>query len=636
LSPSAGASCSILALQISKTWTQCLLNCDHSGNSFLSSHTFTMQSSLFSRLLGVVCCLTQASSTGLPQSQHSDAQGTPQVVTTTIAFRQHGLQDAEALLAQISDPASPMFGQYLDVAALALIRSQEDLFAPSHEAQSQANARLRDSGISVSKLRLHKDRALLRFDSVGDTLYEQLRLKLSGGVPRQLREHVEFIKSEKLSTLVLERRASPVSSVTTPHYNIAVSSSLKNCSESWTPSCIRRAYLHKFTAYCMLITSPELYGIPLDHKAAPNNSLGIFGLQDIYNQPDLDQFFAGYAQFTPEGTHPKINDVNGALNVSEYIDGEESLDLQMAYPIASGGMGNDFLDAVDGSYCTYDGGDDKENDPQYPAFQGFQGPAMCGTYNVTNVVSLSFAKDETEVPRHYLERQCHEWMKLALRGVTVIVGAGDRGVSGNFGCAVNPINNSASAFGPLFPGSCPYVTTVGATQVNFTNPGQQKEVSVYDKPHNFWSGGGFSNIHGRPSFQAQAVSQYLAKHDPHYPLGTFNASGRAYPDVALLGANVTMVDQGKVVVSGGTSAAAPLFAAMISRINDERLLAGKKAIGFLNRILYEHPEVFNDITEGSNPGCGTAGFEAAKGWDPVSGLGSPNFSQLRSLLVGLP
>ncbi|EME77426.1 uncharacterized protein MYCFIDRAFT_200693 [Pseudocercospora fijiensis CIRAD86] len=198
--------------------------------------------------------------------------------------------------------------------------------------------------------------------------------------------------------------------------------------------------------------------------------------------------------------------------------------------------------------------------------------------------------------RHYLERQCHEWMKLALRGVTVVVAAGDRGVSGNFGCAVNPVNESAEAFGPSFPGSCPYVTTISSTQVNFTN-GRQKEVAVYDKPHNFYAGGGFSNIHARPSFQSHAVSRYLAKHDPSYPSGTFNTSGRAYPDVALLGANVTMVDQGTVVVSGGSSTAAPLFAAMISRINDERLLAGKKAIGFLNQILYQHPEVFNDVSK---------------------------------------
>ena len=52
----------------------------------------------------------------------------------------------------------------------------------------------------------------------------------------------------------------------------------------------------------------------------------------------------------------------------------------------------------------------------------------------------------------------------------------------------------------------------------------------------------------------------------------------------------------EIVVSGGTSAAAPLFGAMINRINDERLLAGKKPIGFLNQILYQHPEVFTDVS----------------------------------------
>ncbi|KXS94667.1 hypothetical protein AC578_4884 [Pseudocercospora eumusae] len=590
-----------------------------------------MQSLWLLGFLGFICGSTQASPTAFSQPKKNDVYEKRQSVKTTIAFRQPGLQDAEALLAQISDPASPMFGQYLDASAI------ENIFTPSDQARQHVIDWLRHSGIPLSELQLHKDRALLQFHTFGNALSEQLGLVLTGEttqvidyeVPHLLRDHVEFIKSDKRSTW-LERRASPA---TAPPYTMAVPTSLKNCSESWTPSCIR-----------------QLYDIPLTHNAAPNNSLGMFGLQDIYNQSDLDQFFAGYAQFIPKGTHPKINNVNGGLNVSEYIDGEESLDLQMAYPIAypqnitvfqmpyasAGGMGNDFLDAVDGSYCTYDGGDDKENDPRYPAFQGFQGPAMCGTYNVTNVVSISFAKDETEVPRHYLERQCHEWMKLALRGVTVVVAAGDRGVSGNFGCAVNPLNNSATAFKPLFPGSCPYVTTVGATQVNFTDSGQQKEVPIYDKPHNFWSGGGFSNIHGRPFFQAQAVSQYLADHDPHYPPGTFNVSGRAYPDVAFLGANITMVDKGKVVVSGGTSAAAPLFAAIISRINDERLLCGKRPIGFLNQIIYQHPEVFNDITEGSNPGCRTAGFQAAKGWDPVSGLGSPNFPKLRSLLVGLP
>jgi tripeptidyl-peptidase-1 len=92
------------------------------------------------------------------------------------------------------------------------------------------------------------------------------------------------------------------------------------------------------------------------------------------------------------------------------------------------------------------------------------------------------------------------------------------------------------------------------------------------------------------------VSRYLAAHSPQYPPGTYNATGRAFPDVALLGANVTISDKLEATVSGGTSAAAPLFAAMISRINDERLLRGKGPIGFLNQILYQHPEVFTDVS----------------------------------------
>lgn len=100
----------------------------------------------------------------------------------------------------------------------------------------------------------------------------------------------------------------------------------------------------------------------------------------------------------------------------------------------------------------------------------------------------------------------------------------------------------------------------------------------------------------RPSYQTKAVESYLKAHDPKYPNGTFNRNGRAFPDVALLGANVTIADLGEFTVSGGTSAATPLFAAMINRINDERILAGKKAIGFLNQILYQHPEVFTDVS----------------------------------------
>lgn len=94
----------------------------------------------------------------------------------------------------------------------------------------------------------------------------------------------------------------------------------------------------------------------------------------------------------------------------------------------------------------------------------------------------------------------------------------------------------------------------------------------------------------------------------------------------------------------------PVFASMIALINAERHAIGMPPMGFLNPWLYgKASPAFIDITEGSNPGCGTEGFPAAPGWDPVSvisfraelgsaykrhsqvtGLGTPAFLSLRA------
>jgi tripeptidyl-peptidase-1 len=54
----------------------------------------------------------------------------------------------------------------------------------------------------------------------------------------------------------------------------------------------------------------------------------------------------------------------------------------------------------------------------------------------------------------------------------------------------------------------------------------------------------------------------------------------------------------------------------------ERLKIGKRPVGFINPVLSAHPEVFTDVVEGRNPGCGTQGFSAVEGWDPVTWQGS--------------
>jgi tripeptidyl-peptidase-1 len=86
----------------------------------------------------------------------------------------------------------------------------------------------------------------------------------------------------------------------------------------------------------------------------------------------------------------------------------------------------------------------------------------------------------------------------------------------------------------------------------------------------------------------------------------------------------------------GTSASAPTFGSLITLVNTARLDVGKSTVGFINPAIYANPWMFNDITEGGNQGCGTAGFTAVSGWDPVTGLGTPNFPKMVAYWLGLP
>ena len=114
------------------------------------------------------------------------------------------------------------------------------------------------------------------------------------------------------------------------------------------------------------------------------------------------------------------------------------------------------------------------------------------------------------------------------------------------------------------------------------------------------------------------MSGYLAALGNQYS-GRFNASGRGYPDVAAQGTTFAIVANGQFLAVDGTSASSPTFASIVALLNDKRLSAGLPPLGFLNPLLYSGnaSSAFNDVTSGSNPGCGTDGFPAASGWDPV-------------------
>ncbi|KAI9466660.1 peptidase S8/S53 domain-containing protein [Lactarius psammicola] len=104
---------------------------------------------------------------------------------------------------------------------------------------------------------------------------------------------------------------------------------------------------------------------------------------------------------------------------------------------------------------------------------------------------------------------------------------------------------------------------------------------------------------------------------PAYESGEGIVTGRGIPD-SLKGVE-------KVV--SGTSASTPVVASSVSLLSDHLLSQGKNPLGFLNPWLYSGGIVnlINDITSGTNPGCNTKGIPAIVGWDPVTGLGTPDF-----------
>jgi tripeptidyl-peptidase-1 len=133
-----------------------------------------------------------------------------------------------------------------------------------------------------------------------------------------------------------------------------------------------------------------------------------------------------------------------------------------------------------------------------------------------------------------------------------------------------------------------------------------------------FSSGGFSNYFPTPSYQTAAKAAHLNSLGSNYT-GKFNASGQGFPDVSAAGTNFVIVVGGDVGTVDGTSCSSPIFASVISLLNDRLISAGRPVIGFLNPFLYStSASVLNDITTGSNPGCNTNGFNAMVGWDPVS------------------
>ena len=124
--------------------------------------------------------------------------------------------------------------------------------------------------------------------------------------------------------------------------------------------------------------------------------------------------------------------------------------------------------------------------------------------------------------------------------------------------------------------------------------------------------------------------------------GYYNPNMRAIPDISAVGTQFMTIVSGQPVLLEGTSASAPVFAAMIALVNDARLRKGKQVLGWLNDKLYSAAvrKVLYDTTGGQSSSCvfsggsKPGGWPAAKGWDAITGLGTPgNFNDLLRVLV---
>jgi tripeptidyl-peptidase-1 len=346
------------------------------------------------------------------------------------------------------------------------------------------------------------------------------------------------------------------------------------------------------------------------------------------------------------------------------------LDIEVAYPIVypqrvrvfgvddrhyqqslPSGMFNTFLDAIDGSYCNRTAynitGDSPENDPTYPDSEGYKDDRMCGVFTPTNVISISYSSEERQQSINYDQRQCSEWMKLGLIGVTVVGSTGNYGVAGNNNECIS-VWETDYVFNPLSLTNCPYVLAVGSTQLSPGNHGggEGYEVGLNTLPYS--SGGGFSNIYSAPAWQADAIEKYFCNFGTPYIYyntsnndsiglngGVFNIAGRGVPDISAIGANIVTIDEDSVHTTSAKSASAPIVGAILTRINEERLKANMTTIGFVTPALYANTSIFNDITEGNSTGCNTPGFLASEGWDPVTGLGTPDYPSMLEYFLSL-
>ncbi|KAH9174031.1 subtilisin-like protein [Lactarius sanguifluus] len=528
--------------------------------------------------------------------------GCPSAGTTIdlyIALNPHQETALIDALYEVSDPKHPRYGVHLSKEQVAeLVRPHPDTLElvtswlahhgvrPSSISTTHGGAWLTVSNVHVSRANemLGASYQLYRHSEVNDTIIRTVSYSL----PDVLHAHIQAVAPTTYFASTRTLRQTP------RRRSVGVAAALAEAEAASgnpvtvlsgragdvTPSELR--WLYKTFAY-----------VP---TAADRNALGVLGYQKEYpSETDLTMFMTKFRSDVqpPSLATFTVELVNGGRYNPDNPGIEANMDVQsamaMAYPtpIIFYSTGGSERWSANGS-------------------EPLPGDA--------DLESLDYLLKKTVIPQTISISYGTYERNIGTRGVSVLLPTGDDGVGED--CKGESGN---VRFVTEFPASCPYLTTVGGTT------DYDPEVAAP------LSGGGFSDYFPRPVYQDVAVSAFLERQGTQYS-GLYNPEGRGIPDIAAQALDLPIFLRNAGMFVEGTSYSAPTVAGIISLLNDYLITNGRPPLGFLNIRLYDDGFAgLNDITSGSNPGCGTDGFSAVPGWDPVTGLGTPDFEKLQDI-----
>jgi kumamolisin len=353
-----------------------------------------------------------------------------------------------------------------------------------------------------------------------------------------------------------------------------------------------------------------IYQFPAGTTGA-GQTIAVIELGGGYSDSDLDTYFGGLGIGVPSitsvgvdgGTNAPGSDPNGA-------DVEVALDIDVIGAAAPGAAqvvyfapnsDSGFIDAIS------------------EAAQATPAPIA---------ISISWGQSEDAWTAQGRDAMDAAMADAAALGITVCVASGDNGSGDAVGDGQPHVD---------FPASSPHALGCGGTKL-LADPATgviRSEVVWNETAANEGAGGGgVSDQYDLPSWQADAGVPPRAGGSPDSPGSPGGAGGRGVPDVAGNADPATgyqIYSGGKAKVVGGTSAVAPLWAALISRLAE----ATGRRFGLVQTLLYAGVAPgasmagFRDITSGNN-----GAYTAGPGWDACSGLGSPDGTALLSRLQG--